>query len=374
MKQLDQFVQQMMESAKLVRSNNPGAATDVIQRALQQAGLMAPATATATVDDAPGMIDLNPAPGFAGKPAAPRARAARALPKTAGAFKRKSAPPADLGPGRFIDGTFSCSAGQRRYKLYIPARAATGPRPLVVMLHGCTQDARDFAAGTAMNSVAEEHNCLVLYPEQERSANANGCWNWFEPGQQRRGSGEPAIIAGMARQVAAEHGGDASKVFAAGLSAGGAMAAILGAEYPDLFAAVGVHSGLAAGTGKDMISGLHAMKRAPQAATAKSKVPVIVFHGDADHVVNADNGDAVLRQFADAHGALTQEHIRGDAAGRGYSRTSWRNAQGQRIAEHWLIHGAAHAWMGGKAAGSHTDATGPNASKEMLAFFLEQRP
>ncbi|MGH8852745.1 MAG: extracellular catalytic domain type 1 short-chain-length polyhydroxyalkanoate depolymerase [Telluria sp.] len=247
-------------------------------------------------------------------------------------------------------------------------------RPLLVMLHGCTQHAADFAAGTGMNTVAEEHGCLVLYPEQERSANHNGCWNWFEPGQQRRGMGEPAILAGMTRQVMAEHGADPGKVFVAGLSAGGAMAAILGAEYPELYAAVGVHSGLAAGTGKDMVSGLHAMKRAPRAKTACQCVPIIVFHGDADHVVHPGNGDAVLRQFVDAHGALQAARSRGKAAGRDCTRTSWRDAKGRRLAEHCLVHGAAHAWMGGNAAGSHTDASGPSASREMLAFFLEQAP
>ncbi|UVW30228.1 PHB depolymerase family esterase [Massilia sp. H6] len=380
MKQLDQFVQQMMESAKLVQANNPGGAVDVIQRALGQAGLMAPQT-DAKHGVAPGFVDLNPAPAFqrsatAGAGARPSTRRS-ALPRTAELFKaRRPLPVEERAPGSFIDGSFACSAGQRRYKLYIPAKIAAGPRPLVVMLHGCTQDAGDFAAGTAMNLVAEEQGCLVLYPEQDRSANHNGCWNWFDAAQQQRGQGEPAILAGMTRQVLAEQGADAKQVFVAGLSAGGAMAAILGAEYPDLYAAVGVHSGLAAGSGKDMISGLHAMKKPARAAALGKPVPIIVFHGDADHVVNAGNGDAVLRQFADAHpasgtGALQKHSQRGEA-GRAYTRTSWRDAGGRRHAEQWVVHGAAHAWMGGKASGSHTDANGPCASTEMLAFFLEQ--
>ncbi len=361
MKPIDDFVRQMIASAQQVRSNNPAAATDTIQRALRQAGLLAPGEP----DTPPDMVDLNPAPDTARRQAGPRPAAAR---------KRPQAPTHDLGPGRFIDGRYACADGARRYKLYIPARAAAGPRPLVVMLHGCTQNAADFAAGTAMNTLAEEQGCLVLYPEQDRAANHNGCWNWFEPGQQRRGAGEPAILAGMTRQVMAEHGADPGRVFVAGLSAGGAMAAILGAAYPELYAAVGVHSGLAAGTGKDMVSGLHAMKRPPRAAGLDAKVPVIVFHGDADHVVHAGNGDAVLRQYAAAHaaGALREERSRGDAGGRSYTCSSWRDAAGRRHAEHWLIHGAGHAWMGGKPAGSHTDAAGPCASSRMLAFFLEQ--
>ena len=362
MKPIDEFVRQMMASAERVRAGDPGAATDVIQRALQQAGLMSPAPG-AEAPHAPTVIDINPPPGAA---------QARPRPKARSGWKRQPHAPADLGPGRFIDGSFACPEGRRRYKLYVPARAAEKPRPLVVMLHGCTQNAGDFAAGTAMNTLAEEYGCLVLYPEQDRAANHNGCWNWFEPGQQRRGRGEPAILAAMTREIVAEHGGDPRRIYAAGLSAGGAMAAILGAEYPELFAAVGIHSGLAAGTGKDMISGLHAMKHPKAAAPAGQGVPVIVFHGDADHVVHPGNGDAALLQFSGAQaGGLQRERHEGNAGGRRFTRSSWRDGQGRRVAEHWLVHGAGHAWAGGKPAGSHTDASGPDASKEMLAFFLE---
>ncbi|KFC71426.1 PHB depolymerase family esterase [Massilia sp. LC238] len=369
MKPIDEFVRQMMASAERVRAGDPGAATDVIQRALQQAGLMTPA---APAEDTPTIIDINPAPGATQAP--PRAKVRPRSPMTGArpGWQRQPHAPADLGPGRFIDGSFACPEGRRRYKLYVPAGAAEGPRPLVVMLHGCTQNADDFAAGTAMNSIAEEHGCLVLYPEQDRSANHNSCWNWFEPGQQRRGSGEPAILAAMTREILAEHGADPRRVYAAGLSAGGAMASILGAEYPELFAAIGIHSGLAAGTGKDMISGLHAMKHPPSPTPAGQGVPVIVFHGDADHVVNAGNGEAVLRQFSGAQaGSMQRERQDGNAGGRRFTRSCWRDAQGRRLAEHWLVHGMGHAWAGGKAAGSHTDASGPNASSEMLAFFLE---
>lgn len=382
MKPIDDFVRQMMASAERVRAGDPGAATDVIQQALRQAGLMTTAQAPGA-DDAPTIIDLNPPPAGARpkpEPKAPSGRKGRPMPGMRPAWKHRPLAPADLGPGRFIEGSFACSEGQRRYKLYVPARAADGARPLVVMLHGCTQNAGDFAAGTAMNTVAEEQGCLVLYPEQDRGANHSGCWNWFEPAQQRRGRGEPEIIAAMTRQVIAEHGADPARVYAAGLSAGGAMAAILGAEYPDLYAAVGIHSGLAAGTGKDMISGLHAMKHPPAPAAAAKGVPVIVFHGDGDHVVHPGNGEAVLRQLmgrqtgkdkgAHAPDTLQQQRLSGDAGGRKYTRSSWRNTEGRCMAEHWVVHGAAHAWVGGNASGSHTDASGPCASKEMLSFFL----
>lgn len=370
MKNLDQFVQQMMESARLVQANNAAGATDVIQRALRDAGLLAPGLATAGAAAAPaprtnaGIVDLNPAPDWR--------EAAR--PRPAPVRERDT----DPAGGRFIDGTFSCAAGTRRYKLFIPAGTARAPRPLVVMLHGCTQDAGDFATGTAMNGVAARYDCLVLYPEQDRSANHSNCWNWFDTAQQARGQGEPEIIAAMTRHAIDEQGADARRVYVAGMSAGGAMAAILGARYPDLYAAVGVHSGLAAGSGKDMISGLHAMKRPPATAALAQRVPVIVFHGDADHVVNCGNGESVLRQFlgadADAHAGKAQESSsREQAAGRSCTRTRWLDAQGRRVAEHCVIHGAAHAWQGGNAAGSHTDAGGPCASEDMLDFFLEHQ-
>ena len=274
-------------------------------------------------------------------------------------------------PGRFIDGSYRCAAGARNYKLYVPARPAKGPRPLVVMLHGCTQNPGDFATGTAMNALAEEHGCLVLYPEQDKGANHNGCWNWFETAHQARERGEPAILAGMTRQLVDEHGADPARVFVAGLSAGGAMAAILGAEYPDVYAAVGVHSGLPAGSAKDLMSGLKAMREPGKAKKLRRGVPAIVFHGDADHLVNTGNGDAVLAQFLKAQDGPLQRHSEAhDHAGRRCTRSTWRDGS-RTVVEHWQLHGAGHAWSGGNPHGSHTDAAGPSASAEMLRFFLE---
>lgn len=362
MKPIDQFLKQMMASAQRVQANDAAGATDIIHRALRDAGLMQPSAQDAPAGPA-AFVDLNAAPPWSARPAAGRwARMRRASADTT----------EDTGRGRFVDGVFAGAAGTRRYKLYIPASSTQAPRPLVVMLHGCTQHAADFAAGTGMNALADEHDCLVLYPEQDRSANPSGCWNWFDPAQRARDGGESAILAGMTRHVIAEHGADPARVYAAGLSAGGAMAAILGAEFPELYAAVGVHSGLAAGSGKDMISGLHAMKHPARGKPLKKGVPIIVFHGDADAVVHPDNGKAVLHQFVAAHGGdLVEDTERGDhGAGRAYSRTRWHDANGRRVAEHWVIHGAAHAWQGGKAAGSHTDPSGPCASRAMLAFFL----
>jgi poly(hydroxyalkanoate) depolymerase family esterase len=298
---------------------------------------------------------------------------------------RRTPPPTPdpRAPGAFLQGTFSAAAGQRRYRLYVPSTPSDRPRPLIVMLHGCTQNAEDFAAGTEMNALAEQHGCLVLYPEQPRSANATLRWNWFEALHQEREGGEPSLIAGMTREVIARWQADPGRVYAAGLSAGGAMAAIMGATHPELYAAIGVHSGLPVGKARDLITGLAAMKRAKAgrgraAGKLRQRVPVIVFHGDSDNVVHAENGEAILDQFlrpapdtAAAPLRRTQEY--GTApSGRGYTRTSMIDDNGRHVAEHWELHGAGHAWSGGSAHGSYTDPSGPGASAEMLRFFLNQ--
>lgn len=370
MKALDQFVSQMVESARLAKTQDASAATALIQKALAESGLLPSHGAPAHAPRAP-FVDLNTPPDWSArlrKPHGPHGphglNRAKPAPARHGAKDARA-------PGRFIDGTFSCGAGSRNYKLYIPAGPAQQPRPLVVMLHGCTQNPDDFATGTAMNVLGEEHGCLVLYPEQDGTANHNRCWNWFETAHQGREQGEPSIIAGMTRHIIAEHGADPARTFAAGLSAGGAMAAILAAEYPDLYAAVGVHSGLAAGSARDLMSGLKAMREPGRAKALRRGVPVIVFHGDADHLVNTANGDAVLAQLVGAQGKALDKHAEAhDHAGRRCTRTTWRDQAGRIQAEHWQLHGAGHAWSGGNPAGSHTDAAGPSASREMLRFFL----
>lgn len=360
MKPFEQFIGQMMETARRVQARDPKAATDIIQQALAQAGLLTPQQTTATPQE-PEFVDLNPAPAWSKPKSRPRPAA-----------KAKSRL-----PGRFIAGSHGGEAGSRRYKLYIPAKPAEGRRPLVVMLHGCTQNPDDFAVGTGMNALAEEFGFLVLYPEQDGRANRSHCWNWFEPGHQARDAGEPGILAGMTRQVIREYDAEPSQVFVAGMSAGGAMAAVLGAEYPELFAAIGVHSGLPAGSARDMITGLQAMKKPGRARSLREAVPVIVFHGDADHVVDPGNGEAVLKQFVGAHAGLRATPLHASETqstqgGRRATHRTWRDEQGRAMAEHWIVHGAGHTWAGGDAAGSHTDALGPCASREMLRFFLQR--
>jgi poly(hydroxyalkanoate) depolymerase family esterase len=206
--------------------------------------------------------------------------------------------------GEFVSGSYAHQHGTRPYKLYIPTGYVAGKSlPLVVMLHGCTQNPDDFAAGTRMNRLAEERRCFVLYPAQIKSANQSNCWNWFKRAHQRRDKGEPAILAGMTREVMKRYGIDERKVYVAGLSAGGAMAAVMSAAYPDLFAAVGIHSGLPVGSAHDVASAFAAMRGAPpmpaSGAAAGRIVPAIVFHGDRDATVHPSNGAQVASQCVD---------------------------------------------------------------------------
>lgn len=282
------------------------------------------------------------------------------------------APAGRQAAGTFVDGSHANAAGRREYKLYVPDSHAGAPSPLVVMLHGCGQDPDDFANGTGMNVLAEETGCLVLYPAQSKSANPSRCWNWFNAVDQRRDEGEPSIIAGMTRAVMERYPVDPGQVYVAGLSAGGAMATIMGTLYPDLYAAVGVHSGLPFASAHDLPSALAAMKgefRRSRAAGGGRPLPVIVFHGDRDTTVHPANGEALVRHLADSGTAEPGRVPDGHA----YTRTLYPDDAGNVHAEHWLVHGAGHAWSGGDARGSYTDGRGPDASREMMRFFRTRR-
>jgi poly(hydroxyalkanoate) depolymerase family esterase len=303
-------------------------------------------------------------------------------PGIGGLAKRAPVHAPDVVPdgGQFLSASYGNQAGSRAYKLYIPSGYHGQAVPLVVMLHGCTQSPDDFAAGTRMNVLAEEHTCLVAYPAQAASANASKCWNWFRPSDQQRGQGEPSLIAGITRQIMRDHSVDAERVYVAGLSAGAAAAAIMGMTYPDLYAAIGVHSGLACGAAGDLPSAFAAMRQGEAVVVRRSvehrrMVPTIVFHGDQDSTVHPRNGDWVIEQsraspMADLRTTVQHGRVPG---GHAYRRTLHVDARGQTILEHWVIHGAGHAWSGGSPAGSYTDPQGPDAAREMLRFFLEHR-
>ena len=316
---------------------------------------------------------------------------------SARAASHPASPHSAEAPGSFTRVAIAHGGAQHHYWLYVPPGAAKAtlstPMPLVLMLHGCTQNPQDFATGTGMNAAAAAEQGLVLYPAQPREANANGCWNWFVPGHQQRDKGEPALLVAMVREVMARHPVDARRVYAAGLSAGGAMAALLGREYPDVFAAIGVHSGLQAGAAHNTMAALSAMKNGakpgphrPRKATAPPlhRAPaLIVFHGDADSTVHARNGEQLVQAALGAlqGGAATvQPHAQQgqSTAGQRFTRTVYRRTDATStephqavVAEHWLLQGAGHAWAGGHPGGSHTDARGVNATHEMLRFFLE---
>ncbi len=367
MKPLNQSLQHAM---RLMQSGDLRAAT----RAIQQ-GLAAGGPGSARNDDT---FDT------------PDARAAsdcidvefRVVDRDDAARKRDDAPTAtSRTQGIFEAHRFVGDIGELDYKLYVPAGLDTTHAPLLLMLHGCTQSPDDFARGTRMNVLAEVHGYVVAYPEQPASRNAKGCWNWFRRGDQQRESGEPALLAALTRRLITTHGVDERRVYIAGLSAGGAMAAVLANTHPDLYAAIGVHSGLPVGLASDVPSAFAAMRsgasgrRARAPNSASRPVPAIVFHGDKDTTVHPSNGHGVIAQSlandgVDAAAAKGAHVERGTAAGgRHYTRTVHRLADGSVAAEHWIVEGAGHAWSGGDAAGSYTDPNGPDASAQMLRFF-----
>jgi poly(hydroxyalkanoate) depolymerase family esterase len=296
--------------------------------------------------------------------------------------------------GRFVERSYTNQTGTRTYKLYIPSGYIGQEVPLVVMLHGCTQSPNDIAAGTQMNRLAEENIFLVAYPAQAQGANMNKCWNWFKASDQQRGRGEPSLVAGITRQVIDEYNVADGQVYVVGMSAGGAMAAIMADAYPDLYAAVGIHSGLAPGAAHDMPSAFAAMHQggpaiprrevfnATAARESTRRVPAIVFHGDRDKTVHPRNADRLLEHYCpskltgsrdDASGSTPRGTVRQGQipGGHAYTSATYRDAGGRAIAERWTVHGLGHAWSGGSSSGSYTDPKGPDASAEMVRFFNE---
>jgi poly(hydroxyalkanoate) depolymerase family esterase len=391
--QLNQrFLARMREAAQLLRTSGPAAATAAIQRALRGTSDSAPpAGKTSASWSAPTLerhvwADMNPA-------AADSAQAAR---KSATDIRDRSCEPSrrswkgtsfrepapdvevdaevDLeGKGRFLTASCTNHAGTRAYKVYVPSNYNGQALPLIVMLHGCKQNPSDFAAGTRMNAMAEQNNCFVVYPAQARVANGSNCWNWFKVDDQQRDRGEPSIIADITRDVVRKYRTDPSRVYVAGLSAGGAMAAIVGATYPDLYAAVGIHSGLPVGAAADLPSAFAAMKNGKatnhRRRARQAPIPVIVFHGDRDMTVHPSNGEQVLAQCIDRIKTEITIEKGNVPHGRAYTRTVQRDLDGKAIAEQWIVHGSGHAWSGGSPTGSYTDPKGPNAAQEMLRFF-----
>jgi poly(hydroxyalkanoate) depolymerase family esterase len=357
------FRQLMTDATRLTRDGDLRAATAAIQAALR-GERTEPA---ANDDDGREVVDVTvrevgtPSPGAARE----RSGGGRAPELPPGARPRPA------GSGEFTTGRYTGRSGAREYKLFVPPGAGTRPLPLIVMLHGCTQDPDDFAAGTSMNDAARVHGFHALYPAQSQQANPQRCWNWFKHNHQSRGRGEPELLAGMTREVMSRHRIDPARVYVAGLSAGGAMAAILGDAYPDLFAAVGVHSGLPTGSAQDVQSAFGVMKSGAvrRDGRAASGVATIVFHGDADSTVHPGNADHVIAASAGGVAARVEKGF--GAGGRSFTRRVLHDTAGEVVAEHWVVHGAQHAWSGGSPKGSFTDPRGPDATHEMVRFFME---
>jgi len=373
----------MAEASRLTRQGRLVEATTLIQQTL--------AAAEPPVGVAPCYPVSRPVlPAQEGaQPRGPhsgRARRLRALPDLGtsphpGPARRAGAAATQQAAGRFDAFSYTNPAGTRTYRLYVPDGYTGATLPLVVMLHGGSQDAATFAAATGMNALAEREKFFVAYPEQARSANAGQYWNWFVPDHQRRDAGEPSLIAGITSHVIARYPVDAAQVYVAGFSAGGAMAAVMAAVYPDLYAAVGVHSGLAYASAADLASALAAMKHGPArpARPPADPRPLIVFHGDRDATVAHANAahliDHVLaasspgRRPGTALAAVTSSgQVPG---GQAYTRTRYHDPTGASQAECWIVHQGGHAWSGGAPRGSYTNPHGPDASAEFIRFFAE---
>jgi poly(hydroxyalkanoate) depolymerase family esterase len=375
----------MAEATRLTRLGKLMEATALIQRLLRGGPSTSAGDSSTTIDAESAVVEAEPR----GEAQAPPPKnlhpfrphvslketveRASALTKS---FREGLHPPPKVPEGAsFTTSTYKNAAGSRKYKLYVPANRNNEQLALIVMLHGCAQTPDDFAAGTRMNELAEEHGFLVAYPEQNLRANIRQCWNWFRPEDQHRGKGEPSLLAGITEEIIRQHGVDPKRVYVAGLSAGGAAAAIMGDVYPDLYAGVGVHSGLPSAAAKDLASAFDAMRLGAKVKKPSAQfVPTIIFHGEKDMIVNPCNGEAVAAKAVGSASGLRRDTEQGRTTrGRSYVRTFYADETGRTLCEYWRIRESGHAWSGGSASASHTDPLGPDASREMVRFFFQHR-
>jgi poly(hydroxyalkanoate) depolymerase family esterase len=366
----------MNEALGLVKKSDLGGATALIRKALS--GETAPKSERGDPQPPPYRPSGKVIPLPPRRPLGETLRALRARPimPPSAPDAPQPTPAPDLGE-RFLKRAYRGPAGSLDYRLYVPADHEGRELALVVMLHGCLQNPEDFALGTRMNDLAEEFGLIVAYPLQPRRANPQGCWNWFDRRHQNRGSGEPAKLAGLTQALAKEFDVRRERVFAAGLSAGGAMAEVLAATYPDVFDAVGIHSGLPYKSAADVPSAFAAMKGTaafdpPPLALSGRHVRKIIFHGLADGTVNPVNGERILDEAERGESTLTRSDLDWPIESGRVTRTVLKDADGLPSAEQWLVEGGGHAWFGGDPRGSYTQAVGLDASRVMVRFFLAQ--
>jgi poly(hydroxyalkanoate) depolymerase family esterase len=380
----------MVQALSLTKAGRLAEATELIQRTLRSPSARSPFGAAS-----------QPPPAFTVPKSAastdthrrnPLIAAAKALQRSFGSPEGLQLPPqqypdvllrqgprsGSLGEGMLLDRMYQNDSGARRYKIYVPSDSKQNP-PVIVMLHGGTQPVLDYAAGTGMNQLADLHHFLVVYPEQDARANPMRYWNWFRPQDQHAGKGEPSLIAGITQEVIRDYDADPDMIFVAGFSAGAAMATVMAATYPHLYAAAGVHSGLPYGAAHDVPSAFALMRGGglPSRPGSALRIPLIVFHGDHDEIVNVSNAGDIRQQRVGSDGALTAAggvtathgQIPG---GHAYTQTTYSDDV-DVLLEQWIVHGAGHAWFGGTAGCSYTDPRGPAASAEMVRFFTEHR-
>ena len=377
----------MVQALNLTRAGRLAEATQLIQRTLGSASAPYPMPGSGRASSAFPLPKLGSSTDVGRQN--PLSRVAKALPRSFGASQnlriplqnppmrsQQAPPPGSLGAGVLLDKTYANDSGARRYKVYVPPDCSAQGVPVMVMLHGGTQPVLDYAAGTGMNQLADVHHFLVVYPEQDARANPMRYWNWFRPQDQRTGTGEPALIAGITEQVISDYEADPDRVFIVGFSAGAAMAVVMAATYPHLYAAAGVHSGLPYGVAHDVPSAFALMRGAnAPSRDVQLRIPLIVFHGDRDEIVNVVNASHIRQQRLGVSGALTAAdgvgETHGDVpGGHRYTRTTYSGEAGELL-EQWIVHGAGHAWFGGAPGCSYTDPLGPDASAEMVRFFAE---
>ncbi len=288
--------------------------------------------------------------------------------------------------GRFVARDIDTPIGPRRYKLFIPSSYdGKSAMPLVVVLHGCTQDPDNVARGTRFNEVAERSKVLVAYPEQPAAANGLKCWNWFDAAHQKRDQGEPALIASITRQVMSDMKVDSHRVYIVGLSAGAAMALTVAYAYPEMFAATGLHSGIAYGVATSTAEAIRRMGAGAadpvdlgaivvKGIGSNHPIPTIVFQGKSDKTVNAANADNIVAQLKTGFdpSLLAAHDEKSDTTAQGYHFT--RRVFGlPSLIEEWSVDELGHAWSGGSKDGTYTDERGPDATREIMRFLLEHK-